>query len=329
MVTKVARTTLLVMALAALTLARHPVRADAGARSDPDDSPGRLDISRIGHTNDGENVIYRLETYDGFVVDDVKLITWDFDFNNDGKAADACILIERIVTEPILRGGFYSECGPELWSTADARQEGNVLEITIPVLDLVEGGGLRPGDAYGYRVVTRDIDGVEDPAPDEALVEHTGTPEVTARPDAGDTILGYPGEDTRAPGRSQGGGQTAPAAEEQPAGSSSATTDSASTDDVGRGFAGTATASTPEADETGALDRIPVIGSFCSGTLCFVMGLLSPLLAAVVGLAVVVRVRRRRRLGAPVQDDPGSALTTGDTSPPTSTTGSRSYLGNV
>ena len=276
----VRRTTALIVVL--LLAMNGRALADDGSFDDPDDSSGRLDIRRVSHTNSDDSVTYRIDFEDQLRLEDVDLISWGFDFTDDGNPADACILLQRIGSLRVLRGAFYPECGPEVWSTNDARVEGSALEITFSLLDLVEGGGLRPGEPYSYRVSVRDHDQVEDSAPDDALVEHTDIPEVTPRPGSADTLLGNAGEGTRLPGRSHG---------ETDAGG-----------DPDDGTQARTAESAEEADgplDGGPLAGVPVIGDLCTGSMCFALGLGIPVVAAIVGWFVVTTLRRRRSSGPP------------------------------
>jgi hypothetical protein len=294
--------------IAVLTVvAAASVRADAGGANDPDDSAGRLDIRRVSHVNDDDSVTYRLETYEPFGVDDIYLIDWAFDFNGDGMPADACIRLQRLGTTDTLRGAFFGECGPETWATSDARiVDGNALEISFPLIDLVEGGGLQPGSTYAYRVTASDTNRIEDTAPEDQLVEHSDVPAPTARPGSADTQLGFPGEraepgDPAPAGRAQQTGAEGAAVGAEPSGDGDAKAD-------------------------GPLAAIPVIGNLCSGPMCFAIGVGAPAIVVVVLALILMAIRARRRLRSSGPDDHATAAHEYEAAPDQA---ARSSPGNV
>jgi hypothetical protein len=276
---------LLVLALAAF-LPRNAA-AESASFDDPKDPGGALDIARIGHVNDDDSATYRVEFHESFGLDDIDGLAWEFDFNGDGRPAEACALMRKIGTTGVMRASFFRDCGPEAWATADARVEDRAIEFTLPLIDLVEGGGLRPGEVYSYRVIARDASGVEDTAPEQALAQHEDVPAPTARPGSAETELGFPGERGSA-----GAGNAA-----RPAGSEDRLVPG-----VGEGPA------PAEGHAKGVGFRfgpIPV----CSGASCFAVGVGAPIAAYALFRIGSRVVRAHRRMEAPavpvaVDDDP-------------------------
>ncbi len=286
------RTTLAGIALLVLAFPRSAV-ADSGAFDDPKDSSGALDIARISHENDDDSATYRVEFHEPFTLDDVDGLAWEFDFNSDDRPAEACALMGKIGTTGILRASFYRDCGPEAWATADARLGERAIEFTLPLIDLVEGGGLRPGEPYGYRVIARDRSGIEDTAPEQTLVPHEDVPAPTARPGSAETELGYPGERAG----SGAGNAARPAGAEDSLVPGAGEGPAAGNDD---GLLGVSFRFGP----------IPV----CSGISCFALGVGAPIgVYALFRFAVRARTRRREPAGqqAPAPDD----ATSGDEAP--------------
>ena len=258
--------------------------ADSGSSDDPRDTGGKLDVARVAHGNDGENATYRLETHEAFDIADVFQISWQFDFDQDGNPADACVLMKRIGTTHILRAELYGECGQETWATADARLTSNSIEFSLPLIDLVEGGGLQPGRDYSYRVTTQDSGGAEDTVPEEGLAVHEDVPAPTPRPGSAETQLGYEGDEGLRRGAG-GGARSAVEAREEGA-----------IDVDGRPAEGiigeevrSASANRPEF----RFGPVPV----CSGSFCFAVAAGVPLLAAAVFVLTRIALRRRRAAG--------------------------------
>jgi hypothetical protein len=287
--TRTASVALFVVAL--LSMLPTGAAADSASFDDPKDSNGALDIAKIGHTNDEDTATYRIEFHDQFGLDDVDGLAWEFDFNGDGRPAEACALMRKIGTTGTLRASFFRDCGPEAWATADARIEERAIEFALPLIDLVEGGGLRPGETYSYRVVARDADGVEDTAPEQELAQHEDVPAPTARPGSAETELGFPGESGAA-----GAGNAA-----RPAGSEDQLVPG-----EGEGPAPT------EGRAKGVSFRfgpIPV----CSGASCFAVGVGAPI-AAFVLYKLGSRIVRARR-----HEDPPAAPLDNDEQAPADT----------
>ena len=260
-----------------LAVMQH-ARADSASFEDPRDG-GVFDVARVGHSNDGEQATYRIETYDAFRLSDITEITWNFDFDGDGNATDACAVMKQIGTTSILRASFYRDCGQETWATADARVGDRTIEFSLPLIDLVEGGGLRPGADYSYRVVARDASGHEDTAPQDSLAEHVDVPAPTPRPGSAETELGFRG-DAGAEAGAGGRGRTAEQARDE--GSLDATEAAARAGQpAGEGLAAPRFRFGP----------IPV----CSGSTCIAVALAVPAFAAAVYVLARGVWRRRNR----------------------------------
>ncbi|HYZ93036.1 MAG TPA: hypothetical protein VFA34_11710 [Actinomycetota bacterium] len=270
-------------ATSVLLVALAPVaRADSGSSADPDDAAGVLDVKSMSHSNNSESVTYRLEMYEPFAPSEVFSLLWEFDFNGDGVPAEGCIRFSRLgLTTNILRGSLSEECGPEVWATADARfVSGNAIEITLPLIDLVECCRLQSG-TYGYRVTTLDFNGVEDVAPEGSLVSHGGISAPEPRRGADETVP------TRAEGsRRSGGGVFERIGEfvDNVVGETVGDVVGAVAGGIGGAF-------------------IFATSGLCSGSSCFAIGLGAPVLAAILALFVIRAVQRRRRLLTPDQDE--------------------------
>lgn len=156
--------------------------ADAGDFSDPDDTNGALDVAKVSHSDDEENVTYRVEMHDGFDVErDFFLIQWDFDLDGDGVPQESCIQLEQIGNdEGGLQAALYPGCGPETYATAAATRDGNAIEVRFPLRDVVLGAALPANKKFAYRVTAKDRSSNVDIVPNDGLVEQGGLPEPPA-----------------------------------------------------------------------------------------------------------------------------------------------------
>lgn len=262
------------LALAVALAVPRAALADSARFDDPDDTNGALDIASVSHDNDDETATYRVDFHDPFRLEDVDGLAWEYDFDADGEPSEACALMRKIGTTGILRASFYRDCGPEVWATADARTSDRAIEFSLPLIDLVEGGGLRPGEPYSYRVVAKDSSGVEDVAPEERLAPHEDVPAPTARPGSAETELGFPGEQA-----ADGAGNAA-----RPAGAED------------RLIPGEGEGPAPEGAGAPARVRLrfgPI--PICAGASCFALGVGAPAAVFVLIKLVVPRVRARRK----------------------------------
>jgi hypothetical protein len=225
-------------------------------------------------------VTYAVEMFDAIDLDDFYLLRWDFDFDADGTPAEACVLVSRDTTTDILNAALLGGCGQESWSTATARiVDGATIEFTMNLLDLVEGGHMRRGRPYGYRVTATDQHRVKDTAPPEGLIEHTDVPVPTPRPGIENTLIG-----ARTDGRTTG--------------------DRDADGTEGGGAPGDPSAAPGEGEgATPGQGRlvlsVPIIGNLCSGSLCFAMGAGAPLAGALMAWVIFASLRSRKRRGAP------------------------------
>jgi hypothetical protein len=143
--------------------------AGASTYTQPRDSASKLAIKSVSDTTQAQTVTYRIETYAGWDnVKDFSIIRWYFDLAGKGKFTEMCILLEG-VGDGRLRAEFYPKCGPVVWSTAEARKPAaNVVEFDLLIRDLINGGGVVPGQPLHYRVYSEDFNGGHDWAPPKA-----------------------------------------------------------------------------------------------------------------------------------------------------------------
>lgn len=175
-------TVLLSMTLGFATRAHAATEA-----ADRQDTESALDVKRVYHEVDAKEVKFGVETYAAFDnVKDFWLLRWDFDMNGDGNPREGCMLLEQVNELPgdkRLRAVLYPKCGAEAWSTNDAtKPAGNVVELTFPMRDLVNGMGFKPDSPVSYRLTMTDKRGQKDIAPDAGLVRLMGLSPVPTEP---------------------------------------------------------------------------------------------------------------------------------------------------
>jgi len=161
-------------------LAGSPKALAADGYSKPRESQSRLALKQVNDATGEQTVMYRVETYDGYDnVRDFSIMRWYFDLNGDGKYADMCIRLQS-VGDGRLRAEFYPKCGGFVWSTAEARKPApNVVEFSLLIRDLINGGGVVPGRPFGYRVETEDFNGRTDWIPDRGVIRQAPLPHMS------------------------------------------------------------------------------------------------------------------------------------------------------
>ena len=175
--------------------AAAPGALAADGMSKPRSSPSKLAIKEVSDTTGEQTVTYRVVTYDGYDdVNDYDIMRWYFDTNGDGRYADMCIRLQS-VGDGRLRAEFYPKCGGFVWATAEARKPApNVVEFSLLIRDLINGGGVVPGSPIQYRVETEDFWGRTDWIPDRGFIQQTALPHLSAAELTG--RMAGPGEKT-------------------------------------------------------------------------------------------------------------------------------------
>ena len=147
--------------------------ADAltGGASDPDDTTG-TDISNAYHSDDGAAVTLGFQAVEDFAATEVNA-KWDLDL--DGAAGfEDCITLKRV--SGVLRAQAFNDCGPEIFSSADAtRPANNKVEFKVLLSDL-QGIGLSPtATSFKYRLANTNSAGNTDQVPDVVTDSITNT----------------------------------------------------------------------------------------------------------------------------------------------------------
>jgi len=152
-----------------------------------------------------QTVTYRVETYGAYDnVRDFSIMRWYFDLNGDGKYSDMCIRLES-VGDGRLRASFYPKCGGFAWSTAEAQKPApNIVQFSLLLRDLINGGGVVPGKPLSYRVEAEDNFGHTDWIPERGLISQTTLPHLSA-PELEGRVAG-PGEKPAQEAKPEGNG---------------------------------------------------------------------------------------------------------------------------
>lgn len=168
------------------TLEKDVVVTEAfGAMSDPDDSPGPLDISSIEQTQESSEtsatteVVQRIKTFEGFTDEDLAgpaRLEMGFDLDNKGKDFERILLIDLDERDSKLRASMFNPMtGQSRGYAAVFRPDENTLEVRFPPTLLNEGEHDFSWNAFSDGGETSDCP-LESPcmdtAPDTTLMRH-------------------------------------------------------------------------------------------------------------------------------------------------------------
>jgi hypothetical protein len=130
--------------------------------TDPDDSPGLLDIESASLTQDASNVTFLVNTFEAFDNEDIGGIGFTIDAGNDDDVEYLAVI--GLDPEGNLIGGVVSTTTFEPTEGTASRPSADSAQLVFPTSAI---GGL---SGYGWAVTTADINEEEDVAPDDATV---------------------------------------------------------------------------------------------------------------------------------------------------------------
>jgi hypothetical protein len=155
----------------------------ADSATDPRDTAGRVDFKSVSDRVEGADVVYRVETYNGYDNrNDFYLMRFRFDLHGTGVTGDMCIELDQN-GEGGIQAQLYPKCGQIVWATNTAvKPAANVVEFRFPIQTLIYCCNVVPGKPLSYTLWSMDMQGNKDVFPAEGLIQESGLPNPPRRP---------------------------------------------------------------------------------------------------------------------------------------------------